>query len=377
MNAGQKRVTQKVCEDWLRELFTYMQQQEGCENIFNEPDRIFNCDETGFALDGAAGRTIKVVATRGRRQVNRIKQGTKESITTMCTAAATGKLLPPYIVITGIGDKDHKPRKGVIEEHHLPDSKYYCTPNGWMTHDAFAYYMTCFNNWITERGVKKPVLLLCDGATQHSCQEAGEIAFKNNIHVFVLPANATDKLQPLDVGFMAPVKDAWKKTLMSYQYENIGKPDQFITRKIFPKLLNAALKKTLKSDGIRNAFRKVGIFPMNPRAPYEPGLRERFTTTEDDPILQELQEALHVDEPEPAKTKNVKMVPVEQYKILDTAAMENAVGHKLAHTYQTFVYEDGTKIRSEKVTSLTTAITLKVKKKKMKKCQKKFLLPKM
>ena len=96
---------------------------------------------------------------------------------------------------------------------------------------------------------------------------------------------------------------------MSYQYENIGKPDQFITRKIFPKLLNAALKKTLKSDGIRNAFRKVGIFSMNPRAPYEPGLRERFTTTEDDPILQELQEALHVDEPEPAKTKNVKMVP--------------------------------------------------------------------
>lgn len=65
-------------------------------NIFNDPSRIYNVDESGFPLD--ASRT-KVLCEKGIRQLFNVIGGSgREQITVNGCCSADGKMLPPYVV---------------------------------------------------------------------------------------------------------------------------------------------------------------------------------------------------------------------------------------------------------------------------------------
>jgi len=58
-------------------------------------------------------------------------------------------------------------------------------------------------------------VLLGDNLSSHLSVEVIDSCREHNVEFVCLPVNSTDKMQPLDVGFFAPLKGAWRKLLKS------------------------------------------------------------------------------------------------------------------------------------------------------------------
>ena len=63
--------------------------------LLNSPNRIYNVDETGIALDGHA---LRIVAKRGQKKVRYRTSGNKNQITVIACVSASGQCIPPFVI---------------------------------------------------------------------------------------------------------------------------------------------------------------------------------------------------------------------------------------------------------------------------------------
>lgn len=132
-----------------------------------------------------------------------------------------------------------------------------------MRSDVFYEYVcNSFNTWVTEQGIKKPVILFIDGHKSHMTLSLSQFCDENGIILYALPANTTHILQPADVSVFKPLKQEWKKTIRNWQAheENIN---QTITKINFCKILNETLTTIDLENVIINGFKKCGLYPLN------------------------------------------------------------------------------------------------------------------
>lgn len=79
-------------------LNRYFDVLEDClyqNDIFNQPGRIFNCDETGLPLNP---KCLKVVDQKGSKNPSYITSGDKSQLTVLACTCAAGYAIPPYII---------------------------------------------------------------------------------------------------------------------------------------------------------------------------------------------------------------------------------------------------------------------------------------
>ncbi|KAJ8949933.1 hypothetical protein NQ314_008095 [Rhamnusium bicolor] len=83
------------------------------EDVFKDPTRIFNADESGFSL---CPKTGKVLGTKGWKNLYIIKSGKeKENITVLILFSASGKIGPPLVVFPYV-----RPPRALVE--NVPDN---------------------------------------------------------------------------------------------------------------------------------------------------------------------------------------------------------------------------------------------------------------
>lgn len=88
-------LTEKGIRDWFTDVQRYLT-EKNCFDAFNDPNRIFNLDETAVFLSPEANR---VLAQRGSRIVyNVTKNNDKECVTVLLGGNAAGKLTPPMVI---------------------------------------------------------------------------------------------------------------------------------------------------------------------------------------------------------------------------------------------------------------------------------------
>lgn len=106
-NLGFQRacVTEQGLRDWFVLLKQFMQEEYNviAEEFFSEEnaDRIFNADESGFPLQGTSGK-FKIIAGKGARNVYKLAPDTKEQITVLACASASGVYSKPYVIFPGV-----------------------------------------------------------------------------------------------------------------------------------------------------------------------------------------------------------------------------------------------------------------------------------
>lgn len=79
--------------DWFRQLQAVMEKY----NI-TRPEQIYNCDETGFALQTKTG---KVAMEMTDPDAYHITSATKQTITVLMMIRADGQVFAPYVIFPG------------------------------------------------------------------------------------------------------------------------------------------------------------------------------------------------------------------------------------------------------------------------------------
>ena len=252
MSKARARITEGSIREWFASLKANIE-EIGATEIFADPSRVYNLDETNIQLDPLTG---KVVGIRGWRNIYEIGPGpAKSTLTFIGTFNARGDCVSPTLIYPYV----RMPRDildALPEEFHVAT-----TESGWMTAPAFFEYLAnAFLPWVQRNDIKMPVILFVDGHSTHLTLQTCQFCEQNRIILYLLPPNTTHILQPADVGPFKPMKSMWRSEIHNFQREN---PNSVVRRKDAGVLLKKILK-TLSRSSIVNGFKATGLYPFNP-----------------------------------------------------------------------------------------------------------------
>ena len=163
-------------------------------DLFDEPSRIFNCDETGISYQHSPP---SVVAVKGQHHP-RVVTGNKRHVTVLACANASGYYLPPLVIMK------RKTLPVSILNGEVPGTLYSLGDSSWINSDTFDHWFS--NHFLVHVPPVRPLLLLLDGHSTHYNPEFINKAAYENIIVFCFPPNTTHLTQPLDKGIFGPLK---------------------------------------------------------------------------------------------------------------------------------------------------------------------------
>ena len=108
---------------------------------------------------------------------------------------------------------------------------------------------------------KKPILLLYDGHRSHIFISLIQWARQKNIMLFVLPPHTNYLLLPLDVVYFGPFEKSISTGSSLFMRLSVGRS---VTRYDICRLACKVYGVAPRSQNLRPAFRKTGIYPLNP-----------------------------------------------------------------------------------------------------------------
>ena len=104
---------------------------------------------------------------------------------------------------------------------HIPDGEFGHSPSGWMDQSLFLQWLrNVFDPTLTAMGIKRPILLITDGARVHLLLWISEFCNDKSIILYVLHPNSTHLTQPLDLLLMGSVKVQYKEAVRKWIAEN-------------------------------------------------------------------------------------------------------------------------------------------------------------
>ena len=218
--------------------------------IFNNPVRIYNCDETGVPLNP---KRIKVVAKRGSKDVSCISGDDKAQITVLVCTCASGVALPPMVIF------NRKTLNPELTTGEVPGTIYGLSEKGWINRELFLMWF--HKHFLALIPSTRPILLLMDGHSSHYSPDVIRMAAEEKVILFTLPPHTTHLTQPLDRGAFSPLKVYWRQICHDFYTKN---PGRVITRFDFSSLFSEAWKLALTPKNILSGFNVTGVYPFDP-----------------------------------------------------------------------------------------------------------------
>lgn len=302
-------------------------------------DRIYNCDETG--ISSVPKCKSKIIASKGRKQVGAVTSAERgETITVEICMSAAGSFMPPLFVF---------PR----QRHNLefmrnapPGSFAEFHKTGWMQKEIFERWLEKFIIF-TNASKDRPVLLILDGHSTHTKSiELIQMARDNGVILLCFPPHCTHKIQPLDVGFMKPLSTYYDKEATNWLRNNGG---NVITVKQVAEIFGLAYIKATSMSTAINAFKKTGIWPLNPDVFTDVDFMAAETTNIDEEIFNNIEndslsinqndamDNLQIENLEIMQIENIEIELLEdiQIEILDDIQLESYVNPETISTPKT------------------------------------------
>ncbi|XP_072384637.1 uncharacterized protein [Diabrotica undecimpunctata] len=218
------------------------------------PTRVFNCDETG--LGTVPKCNSKILAHKGRKQVGRLTSADRSGITTaVICMSSSGIFIPPMLIFA------RKRMKVELQAGAPPGSIFACSDSGWINSELFLIWFQHFLQQ-TKPSEDDPILLILDGHSSHTKNiEVINLAGEKHVHIICLPPHSTHRMQPTDVGVMAPLARYYDMALEKFVNNN---PGRVVTAFQISKIFGEAFLQAATPLTAINAFKKCGIVPYDP-----------------------------------------------------------------------------------------------------------------
>ena len=176
-------VTEEGIRDWFRVMTEELRDINALE-ILDDPQRIFNLDESNIQL---CPKTGKVVGIKGWRNVYELAPGPEKStLTFVGTFSASGDIVAPAIIYPYV-----RVPSDIV--NNVPAGFFIGnSESGWMTAPCFFEYIAnAFVPYLETNNVTRPVVLFVDGHSTHSTLQVSEFCEQNGVILYLLPPNTT------------------------------------------------------------------------------------------------------------------------------------------------------------------------------------------
>jgi hypothetical protein len=169
------------------------------------PERIYNMDESGFAV--GESQSSRALVNIRENSSWKVVPGRQQWITAIECISAGGSALPPLLIF-----KAKHTNTGWIPAHAPPDWRFSTSNSGW-TSDSHTYewLTTVFEPSTRPADPSLHRLLVMDGHGSHITANVIAHCMKHAIDLLILPPHTSHMLQPLDVSVFAPLKRALAK----------------------------------------------------------------------------------------------------------------------------------------------------------------------
>lgn len=154
-------VTKENIMAWFDVIINYCQ-EENLMDVWDDPKRIINADESGFRLlvGGQWG-----YVPRGTKNVIEVSSSAKDTMSVLFTIGADGHIYCPFIIFPG-------ERLSTKLTESIPKGVNYSkTASGWQNQKSFMESLTMLNSELIAREIQKPVILFLDNHSSHASLE--------------------------------------------------------------------------------------------------------------------------------------------------------------------------------------------------------------
>ena len=232
-------------------------------------DLILNWDHTGINIVPGSSWTMD---QKGQQHVELLALDDKRQITAVVCGSLTGNLLPFQLIYQG-KTAACLPKVTLPQDWHVT-----CTSNHWSNEQKTLEYIELvllpyLNKTRKELGLPEsfPAMVLFDAFKGQTTDSTYQLLEQNNISVVHIPANCTNKLQPMDLSVNKSLKEFLKNQFGNWYSQMVFK-DLKESRRVPVDLRLSVMKplnamwlkeahKYLKSNPsiIKNGFKASGI----------------------------------------------------------------------------------------------------------------------
>ena len=254
-SAARLGVTEANLRQWHESAYAFFSKKPELLEALNDPRRVFNMDESGFAYEAQHHRMAKVVVASDSRQTYKMATGSRAQVTIAACFNANGDWMYPFAIFPG------KNLSGVNPVQHREQVFFWAQSSGWMDQDGFTQWIAAFDRWLStaQPGIPRPVIVFMDNNVSHVSHAAIVMAREKKIELYTLFPNSTHIMQPADLGFFGPLKAAYSIEAEEWLRNHYG---EAIKKANFLDILIPAWKKATKKSTAENAFRRCGLFPF-------------------------------------------------------------------------------------------------------------------
>jgi hypothetical protein len=218
------------------------------------PDRIYNMDESGFAVgDSQSSRALVNIREDSSWKVI---NGRQEWITAIECISAAGVAIPPLIIF-----KAKYTNSAWIPPHTPLDWRFSTSNSGWTSDShAFEWISTVFEPATRPADPTLHRLLILDGHGSHITAKFIAHCMEHAIDLLVLPPHTSHKLQPLDVSVFSPLKRALAAETDAASRLDAGR----VQRVDWTNMYIRAREKAFISANIISGWKATGLEPLSP-----------------------------------------------------------------------------------------------------------------
>ena len=184
------------------------------------PELVINLDETGIELVPVGNWTM---APEGSKRVEVAGLGDKRQVTATFADTLSGEFLPMQLLYQGLTQRCHA-KFNFPDGFHIHHSR-----NHWANEDTVKlFYQNIIVPYVLRVRQEKQIpdqkaLLIMDNFSAHSSGDVMQPLEENGVLVVFLPANTTDRLQPLDLSINKFAKDFLRDKFRRWYASEVSK----------------------------------------------------------------------------------------------------------------------------------------------------------